>query len=102
MIRLPPRSTRTDTRCHYTTLFLSPDRRPSQPASGVPSLVAFEPKRAECQPAAADPPLHPDLADRRSEEHPSELQSPMRISSAVFCLNNKNTRPKQRIRGRNL
>src|SRR3546814_5796363 len=25
-------------------------------------------------------------AGRRSEEHPSELQSPMRISYAVFCL----------------
>src|SRR3546814_1355935 len=31
----------------------------------------------------------------RSEEHPSELQSLMRISYAVFCLNkkNNNTRP---------
>src|SRR3546814_1553453 len=28
--------------------------------------------------------------DRRSEEHPSELQSLMRISYAVFCLKNKN------------
>src|SRR3546814_12765128 len=27
----------------------------------------------------------------RSEEHTSELQSLMRISYAVFCLNNKNT-----------
>src|SRR3546814_7106688 len=27
--------------------------------------------------------------DRRSEEHTSELQSLMRISYAVFCLNNK-------------
>src|SRR3546814_5142074 len=27
----------------------------------------------------------------RSEEHTSELQSPMSISSAVFCLKNKNT-----------
>src|SRR3546814_7140673 len=30
-------------------------------------------------------------ADARSEEHTSELQSLMRISYAVFCLNNKNT-----------
>src|SRR3546814_2489928 len=28
----------------------------------------------------------------RSEEHPSELQSLMRISSAVFCLKKTNTR----------
>src|SRR3546814_8971370 len=31
----------------------------------------------------------------RSEEHTSELQSLMRISSAVFCLKNKNTRIKK-------
>src|SRR3546814_3605226 len=30
---------------------------------------------------------------RRSEEHTSELQSLMRISYAVFCLNTKNTEP---------
>src|SRR3546814_8750917 len=29
------------------------------------------------------------LADRRSEEHTSELQSLMRISYAVFCLKKK-------------
>src|SRR3546814_2631171 len=29
----------------------------------------------------------------RSEEHTSELQSLMRISYAVFCLNKKTTRP---------
>src|SRR3546814_7270038 len=32
----------------------------------------------------------------RSEEHTSELQSLMRISSAVFCLKNKTTIPKPR------
>src|SRR3546814_2366082 len=35
---------------------------------------------------------HPDRAhrrDRRSEEHTSELQSLMRISYAVFCLQKK-------------
>src|SRR3546814_8912790 len=31
-----------------------------------------------------------DLDDQRSEEHTSELQSLMRISYAVFCLNKKN------------
>src|SRR3546814_4911190 len=31
------------------------------------------------------------LAVDRSEEHTSELQSLMRISYAVFCLNTKNT-----------
>src|SRR3546814_7801899 len=31
----------------------------------------------------------PDVARARSEEHTSELQSPMRISYAVFCLKKK-------------
>src|SRR3546814_8749188 len=31
-----------------------------------------------------------DLIEPRSEEHPSELQSLMRISYAVFCLKKKN------------
>src|SRR3546814_3745382 len=35
---------------------------------------------------------HAGIGDAgRSEEHTSELQSLMRISYAVFCLNNKNT-----------
>src|SRR3546814_5695842 len=31
----------------------------------------------------------------RSDEHPSELQSQMRISYAVFCLKNKHKQPDQ-------
>src|SRR3546814_4483298 len=34
--------------------------------------------------------LKPELLLDRSEEHKSELQSLMRISYAVFCLNKKN------------
>src|SRR3546814_8612768 len=37
---------------------------------------------------------HPLLATKRSEEHTSELQSLMRISSAVFCLKKKKTESK--------
>src|SRR3546814_18087983 len=33
----------------------------------------------------------------RSEEHPSELQSLMRLSYAVFCLKQKNTRIQQTL-----
>src|SRR3546814_9438140 len=33
------------------------------------------------------------LLEERSEEHTSELQSLMRISSAVFCLKKKNNKP---------
>src|SRR3546814_4554397 len=36
-----------------------------------------------------------DPVSRRSEEHTSELQSLMRISYAVFCLNTKNNVDKQ-------
>src|SRR3546814_1370244 len=35
-------------------------------------------------------------AQRRSEEHTSELQSLMRISYAVFCLKKKNTNKKNK------
>src|SRR3546814_9572848 len=38
---------------------------------------------------SVDPPEGATWADRRSEEHTSELQSLMRISYAVFCLKKK-------------
>src|SRR3546814_3630648 len=114
MIRLPPRSTRTDTLFPFTTLFRSPE-----PASEVPAVVAdpsattgpllIELRRCQSlgQVGASDPDclrawaenrrrfLAPgarpaariaDGAAPRSEEHTSELQSLMRISYAVFCL----------------
>src|SRR3546814_6029419 len=43
----------------------------------------------------ARPPL--DRPDARSEEHTSELQSLMRISSAVFCLKKKNKKTQHQI-----
>src|SRR3546814_9237663 len=46
-------------------------------------------RRAECGAAARTPAGH--RGSRRSEEHTSELQSLMRISFAVFCLNTKPT-----------
>src|SRR3546814_3515760 len=49
---------------------------PAARARRVPSVI---------QPSAWPPPV-----TRRSEEHTSELQSPMRISYAVFCLKTKN------------
>src|SRR6188768_4504210 len=66
MIRRPPRSTRR-LLFPYTTLFRS------APGSCPPLTVP--PTRARpC---------------RRSEEHTSELQSPIDISYAVFCLKKK-------------
>src|SRR3546814_1131907 len=117
MRRRPPRSTRTDTRFPYTTLFRS---------VGITEAdIVFDQLGAVCgqhQPRIkhagerAAPARHPgerrahDLLDRtrlqlggedrrgavcahaagRSEEHTSELQSLMRISYAVFCLKKKN------------
>src|SRR3546814_5417551 len=107
MRRRPPRSTRTDTLCPYTTLFRShasrllsahdrnarvgPSEQEARRIGAATHAVIARPE------AAAD--HHGDLGhlrggDRRdqlgavlrSEEHTSELQSLMRISYAVFCL----------------
>src|SRR3546814_19727500 len=97
MIRRPPISTRTDTLFPYTTLFRSclhgtavaavaARHAPTPgvaPGAGVYGIRVFDPTGRTA-----------DLVDvyaARSEEHTSELQSLMRISYAVFCLN-KNTK----------
>src|SRR3546814_4725488 len=109
-IRRPPRSTHTDTLFPYTTLFLSlilesiasidisgiPNSRKScrtcpcvQPCSSRTrqpgtarstrsDQTVYAPAKAGFLPAAS--------CGIRSEEHTSELLSPMRISYAVFCL----------------
>src|SRR3546814_6107246 len=80
MVRRPPRSTRTDTRFPYTTLF----RSASRPMSSPPRH--FPPKRLP-KPSGIN-----RFGGKRSEEHTSELQSLMRISYAVFCLTKTNNR----------
>src|SRR3546814_961978 len=116
MIRRPPRSTRTDTLFPYTTLF-----RASPPAlisrlfgffnscqffmltvmyfpwdlGGGPS-VDDTPAGTDKGTTRLPSPVKPQIkrADVwRSEEHTSELQSLMRISYAVFCLQKKNKSP---------
>src|SRR3546814_10777573 len=78
MIRRPPRSTRTDTLCPYTTLFRS--------------LVGFVVDAELVFPAfGANAEYIEAEAFDRSEEHTSELQSLMRTSYAVFCLKKKTT-----------
>src|SRR3546814_2353766 len=96
MIRLPPRSTRTDTLFPYTTLFRS--------RAVVAALLADAPMAAELVAEVVDRGAlqrgqgdHDELVggrllvagELRSEEHTSELQSLMRISYAVFCLKKK-------------
>src|SRR3546814_3606502 len=86
-IRRPPRSTRTDTLFPYTTLFRSLF---DPPRGGRPrGRGAVGGHRAGHPGAIAGIGLVM-LAEDRSEEHTSELQSLMRISYAVFCLKTKN------------
>src|SRR3546814_5019551 len=106
MIRRPPRSTRTDTLFPYTTLFrsaadvLTPARQAvlmpiaRYAAANLPCEVPIALLRDWETPIPAKPEA---LAMwravcsllLRSEEHTSELQSLMRISYAVFCLQQK-------------
>src|SRR3546814_9883389 len=89
MRRPPPRATRTDPLCPYTTLFrsvahggvvtghhgaMAPDSRSTPEDSSAPTWTSLE---------------RGALMFGRSEEHTSELQSLMRISYAVFCLKKK-------------
>src|SRR3546814_1453568 len=119
MSRRPPRSTRTDTLCPYTTLFRSGVHRQRPPenerdlahdhpqahrvagaAAEIERLAAHRSDRAEQRPVGRDGVAHVEdvahlLAIARSEEHTSELPSLMRISYAVFCLNKKNNNNKK-------
>src|SRR3546814_6708579 len=116
MIPRPPRSTRTDTRFPYTTLFRSKDipmvrciavdDEPlaldiiSDYVDKVPelTLVASTTNAIEALALVQNGEVDlvfldvqmPELTGIRSEEHTSELQSLMRISYAVFCLKKKN------------
>src|SRR3546814_20216849 len=101
MIRRPPRSTRTDTLFPYTTLFRSKTKALRAAAKALreatPAILAANAKDLEAARAAGRPAAFIDrlllnearIAATRSEEHTSELQSLMRISYAVFCLQKK-------------
>src|SRR3546814_2024532 len=105
MIRRPPRSTRTDTLFPYTTLFRSRRLWPrflSEREQRVPRHQHHHQRKAREALDRRDPggrlwrghgPDGRHGLEIRSEEHTSELQSLMRISYAVFCLNKKNTYP---------
>src|SRR3546814_1662996 len=110
MIRRPPRSTRTDTLFPYTALFrsLKNDRTLIMFTCGCllstvvhgrftlylsQYLLVVEDSQRALQTMAAL------LACNaiRSEEHTSELQSLMRISYAVFCLQKKSNTARIKI-----
>src|SRR3546814_5299899 len=108
MILRPPRSTLTDTLLPYTTLFRSDaphgavvgDVLGARFEGDEHEVVLFRAAIGDHDALALELPGHgaglghratvlgeevPDLG-ARSEEHTSELQSLMRISYAVFCL----------------
>src|SRR3546814_2547073 len=88
MIRRPPRSTRTDTLFPYTTLFRSMVTATLLTLIVIPAVfLVWQRFRLRRRSAAS---VGENLPGR-SEEHTSELQSLMRISYAVFCLNKNNT-----------
>src|SRR3546814_4359161 len=75
--------------CRDAVALLNPDAIRALPANGAQPLL---PPRAG--PAAASQPALPAVAPPspvRSEEHTSELQSLMRISTSVFGLKKENT-----------
>src|SRR3546814_1778528 len=123
MRRRPPRSTRTDTLCPYTTLF----RSGHSPLSGWSShsgprgasfatrrsiasfnrFISYRPERESRSQSLWNAFVYSIWRGRaarllaavfRSEEHTSELQSLMRISYAVFCLK----KTKQKIQSHKL
>src|SRR3546814_5347815 len=108
MIRQPSRSTRTDTLFPYPTLCRSRRRalllslkKTGRRFDGRPKGRAWSPQPASLLAAfnhlgcsmlgdmhgRTRAAWHPEVF--RSEEHTSELQSLMRISYAVFCLQQK-------------
>src|SRR3546814_1938282 len=104
MIRLPPRSTRTDTLFPYTTLFRSIERgelRMAEPRlahgnrgigqtlgrAGARDIAPLRRRDLLAIGTVVDD--EREAGRLRSEEHTSELQSLMRISYAVFCLKKK-------------
>src|SRR3546814_10341464 len=114
MIRRPPRSTRTDTLFPYTTLFRSPRGQPAQRRADALARGrshAAEPCKQRGQGARLEishgqgrrkvrKKAWAAPAERRSEEHTSELQSLMRISYAVFCLKKKKDNTKEKNKDR--
>src|SRR3546814_4251496 len=102
MIRLAPRATRTDTLWPYTTLFRSDA---CQVAIDLVSACEDQRRAAPTAPEcfqqldgrmAVDVKIllrrhHACRDGHRSEEHTSELQSLLRISYAVFCLQKNST-----------
>src|SRR3546814_8824459 len=105
MIRLPPRSTRTDTRFPYTTLFRSLFTQRATAILNADVLALPYPESGNLDLSDNERIIAEDIVEHqrdfirlgtgsavmqaRSEEHTSELQSLMRLSYAVFGLKKK-------------
>src|SRR3546814_6298111 len=116
MILRPPRATRPDPLLPHATLYRSDPHRPAHAAAPMALTPIMQTPITQTQARTSTPPPRQPLGDqfrmrpglmpwtrsyapesgkRRSEEHPSELQSLMRISYADFCLKKKNTNSRQ-------
>src|SRR3546814_2508714 len=101
MIRLPPRSTRTDTLFPYTSLFRS--QQPLRARHRRPLGARGARLRRERRDRGGGDFPRRDQRRRRprlggSVEHTPELQSLMRLSYGVFCLKQKTTSTYKKIR----
>src|SRR3546814_7362699 len=113
MIRRPPRSTRTDTLFPYTTRFRSDHHHVADNSGGM-VRTTWRANTSDCwrRPIPAGSIEHKNCTlplpafisakhnhivtyQRRSEENTSELQSLMRISYAVLCLQKKKKHKKK-------
>src|SRR3546814_4590069 len=94
MLRPPARSTRTDTRLPYTTLFRSERGAPGLAVTPLTSMDQTRPyARLDFDSVAAEALADPRAAtNARSDEHSSELQSLMRTTYADFWCNINKTR----------
>src|SRR3546814_5377378 len=118
MIRLPPRSTRTDTLIPSTTLFRSYQEGAADYLNVLAAQRGVLASQTSLNASATNAALtlvnlykslgggwDPDAltsgrqasGDARSEEHTSELQSLMRISYAVFCMKKHNIQIQKQI-----
>src|SRR3546814_8213171 len=92
MIRRPPRSTRTDTLFPYTTLFRSIQfvtKTDAAASAGKASMSGNIDLEALCHEKGLRITEQRRIIAREIGRAPSELQSLMRISYAVFCLKKK-------------
>src|SRR3546814_6979809 len=100
MIRRPPRSTRTDTLFPYTTRFRSAGEQAQFQDQAESRMKDLSHGAGRWRRAPTSSAMRVDDTRTRSEEHTSELQSLMRISYAVFCLNKKIQKHKAKLNTR--